>query len=274
MRRTRGAIRFVLTIGLLVSLLRPAVAEDTSAARRELANPDFRVRMSAALALGKTHEASARAPLEQLLADPNPAVRSAAAAALGVLGDPDAVAALDRAQAKETSASTKAQMGSNSEALKRILTLQGVQVIVQIGNMKDGSGLGGLRGAQLADVMRGSIAGRARNMSNALVARPQDGALLQRAADKHVPVMVLDGLVTRLVQGQASGNVTVQATVEFSMRRVSDQALKGTLTGSATSVGSPSVNPTSLAQLQDQAVDGAVESALRGADRGLVVAAR
>lgn len=271
MRRTRGAFRFALTIGLLVALLRPAVAEDTSAARRELASPDFRVRVSAVLALGKTHDASLRVPIEQLLADPNPAVRSAAAAALGVLGDPAAVAALDGAQARESSASVKSQMVSNSDALKRILTLQGVQVIVQIGNMKNGSGV---RGDQLADVLRGSAGVRARTMTNVLVAGPQDAALLRRAADKHVPVMLLDGLITRVVEGQASGNVTVQAQVEFSMRKIPDQTLKGTLTGAATSVGSPSANPVRLSQLQDQAVDGAVESALRGADRGLVVAAR
>ena len=271
MRGTRGAARFVLTIALLVSFLHPAVAEDAAAARRELSNPDFRVRATAALALGKTHDATARVPLEQLLADPNPAVRSAAAAALGVLGDAAASAALDRAAAKEASPSVKSQMTSNSEALKRILTLQGVQVIVQIGNMKNGSGV---RGDQLADVLRGSAGGRARTMTNVLVAGPQDAALLQRAADKHVPVMVLDGLITHVVEGQSSGNVTVQAQVEFSMRKIPDQTLKGTLTGAATSVGSPSANPLRLSQLQDQAVDGAVESALRGADRGLVVAAR
>lgn len=267
----RGAIRFVLTIGLLVSMLSPAVAEDTSAARRELANPDFRVRVSAALALGKSHDTSVRLPLERLLDDPNPAVRSAAAAALGVLGDPAATVALDRARTKEASASVKAQMGASSEGLKRILTLQGVQVVVQLGTMQNGTGV---RGPQLAEVMRGSAAGRARTLTNVLVAGPQDTALLQRAADKHVPVMVIDGLITRLVQGQAGGNVTVQAEVEFSMRKVSDQTLKGTLTGAATSVGSPSVNPLRLAQLQEQAVDGAVESAMRGADRGFVVAAR
>jgi len=51
------------------------------------------------------------------------------------------------------------------------------------------------------------------------------------------------------------------AEVEFSLRRMPEQSLKGTLSGSATSIGSTSAlaNPASVLQLENQAIDGAVE---------------
>lgn len=267
------ALGLVWLLGLLLALLGTASAEDTSRARTDLNDPDFRVRVAAALALGKSRDGSARAPLEGALGDTNLAVRSAAAAALGQLNDTAAVPALQRAVAKETSESVKAQMTQSLDMLNKLLTLQGVQVVIQVGNMKNSSGV---RGEQLSDVMRNATASRARSMPNAVVAGPQDSALLQRAHDKQIPVMALDGTILRLSQTQASNTMTVQAQIEFSMRKVPDQTLKGTLTGAATTVGT-SQGPTSaigILRLQDQAVDGAVESALRGADRGIVVAAR
>jgi len=67
---------------------------------------DFRVRVQAALELGKTADPEALAPLVQALNDPNASVRTAAAAALEELGDPACVPALklhrlDRSEAMQ-----------------------------------------------------------------------------------------------------------------------------------------------------------------------------
>jgi hypothetical protein len=52
-----------------------------------------------------------------------------------------------------------------------------------------------------------------------------------------------------------------------------EKILKGTLSGAATTFGSsPTLSDLGRRRLQDDAVDGAVESALRGADQGLIVA--
>ena len=69
-----------------------------------------------------------------------------------------------------------------------------------------------------------------------------------------------------------AGSVQVQARVEFAVRR--EQTLRGTLSGAATTFGSsPTLSDQGRRSLQDDAVDGAVQSALRGADQGLMVAA-
>src|SRR5258706_681197 len=72
-----------------------STAQDFGTLKRDLATgADFRLRVGAALTLGKTHAHAALAPLVGALDDANPAVRVAAAAALGVLGLEDARDAL------------------------------------------------------------------------------------------------------------------------------------------------------------------------------------
>jgi hypothetical protein len=76
----------------------------------------------------------------------------------------------------------------------------------------------------------------------------------------------------QLSESRVDGSVQVQARVEFAVRR--EQTLKGTLSGAATTFGSsPTLSDQGRRQLQDDAVDGAVQSALRGADQGLMIAA-
>lgn len=250
-----------------------AVAQDISASKRELtASTDFRVRVAAALALGRSHDPSVRPLLEQALGDANPAVRTAAAAALGALGDADAVPALEHAKTREQSDSARAQMETTLTALRRATTLQGVQLVIQIGTMRNNTAV---RGADLADVLRTATTARARTMNHVAVATPTDGAVLRAAGAHHVPVVLLDGNVTRLTQSaSATSVVTCQAEVEFVVRKIPDQTLRSTLSGRAAAMGSGTTSTRGVTSLQDQAIGGAVESALRNADEGLRLAAR
>ena len=272
LRRTlRHVVAVALAIACALASGSLAEAQDTTKAKQDLAaSPDFRVRVYAALALGRSHDPGARSALEGALGDTNPAVRTAAAAALGALGDGAAIPALERQKARETSDSAKAQMETTITGLRKVTTLQGVNVVVQMGSMRN---LTQVRGADIAEVLRGAAASRARAMSAIAVAMPNDSALLARAAGQHVPVVLLDGSVTKLTQARNGSNVTCQAEVEFIVRKIPEQTLRSTLSGAATSMGSGTTSAAGVAHLQDQAVDGAVESALRHADQGLVQAA-
>ena len=257
---------------MVVVVATPALAQDLSIPKRELVSAtDFRVRMASALALGRSHDPQARPLLEQALSDSNAAVRTAAAAALGALGDGDAVPALERARAHEVSDSARAQMTTTIENLKKTTTLAGVQLVVQIGTMRNSTAI---RGTDVADVLRNAATSRARNMRNIAVAQPTDQAILARAAGAHVPVILLDGTVTKLTQNASGSNVTCQAEVEFVVRKIPDQSLRSTLQGSAAAMGSGTTSNRGVTSLQDQAIGGAVESALRNADQGLLMAAR
>jgi len=271
----RVARRLLVLAVVVASLVAPSAgAQDMSIAKRDVISADdFRVRMTAALALGRSHDSSARAPLEQALSDGNPAVRTAAAAALSALGDSAALPALQRQLAAESSPSVKTQLTTSITALNRIATLQGVQLVVQIGAMKNGTNV---RGDALAQVLKNATVTRARAMNNVVVADPGDTGILARAAAKHVPVLALDGTVMQLTQTVNGTTTQLQAHIEFTMRRIPDQTLKGVLTGSATSMGSgpTTTQPRVVNALQDQAIDAAVESALRGADQGMLLAAK
>jgi HEAT repeat protein len=266
-------VRWRARAGIFCLLLAAhAGAQDLAVPKREvISSDDYRIRMSAALILGRSRDASARPLLEQALSDTTAAVRTAAAAALAVLGDSSAIPALERAREHEPSDSTRAQIDASLRSLRTQSSLAGVQLVVQIGNMRNATAI---RGTDVAEVLRIATASRARSMPNTAVAMPTDTSMLQRAAGQHLPVLVLDGNVTRLTQARSGSNVTCQAEVELLVRRLSDQSLRGTLTGSAAALGEGTTSARGVITLQDQAIGGAVESALRNASQGLLLAAR
>lgn len=262
---------------------RSALAQDVASAMRELAQSnDFRVRVSAALYLGRTRSAVAREALESALRDAHPAVRIAAAAALGSMGDPAAIGPLSRHLAGEPSASVRAQIQSSLAQLRRGVAASqgadedprtlapGVRYVVRLGTMRNATGV---RGDDLRRVLQNAARTRARALRGAAVVAGSDPHLLAQASARHLPIITLDGSVMQLTEARVAGSVQVQARVEFAIRR--EQTLRGTVSGAATTFGSgPSLSEQGRRQLQDDAVDGAVQSALRGAEQGLMVAAR
>jgi len=260
---------------VIVYALAAAAAEDvyTTAKRDIITHEDFRVRVSAALLLGKSHDASARAPLERALSDSSPAVRIAAAAALGALGEKEAVSALEQQASKEPSESVKSQIKTSIERLKAPATpsLAGASYLVQLGTMKNSTSV---RGEALAQVLHQATKTKASAIPKVVVAEASDAAVLKEATTKKLPVLALDGTVLKITQGTSGQAITCQAQVEFSLRRVSDQSLKGLLTGSATSMDSTRAlgDQQRIAQLQNQAVEAAVDSALHNADKTMALA--
>jgi hypothetical protein len=259
-------------------------AEDPSATMRDLAEAsDFRVRVSAALVLGHTRPEGARAALENALGDGHPAVRVAVARALGTLGDPAALGALQRRLGQDSSPSVMAQLRVSIAELKRVAGAEpasddvrhlppGVRYLVDLGSMRNRSSIGGSRGEELAQVLGEAARSRAQSM-RAGVFVDGDDSLRQQASARHVPVITLDGNLTQVSEARIGGGTQVQVRVEFAVRR--GQTLKGTVSGAATTFGSGSdITEQARRKLEEDAVQAAVQSALRGAEDGLLVAAR
>ena len=265
-----------------------ALADDESVLHALTESTDFRVRVNAALALGRL---GAQAPegtreaLEQALGDAHPAVRVASATALSALKDPAAIPALERRLAVEGSASVAAQLRLSVTQLHRAddgdledpdtppapshALATDVRFVVTLGTMRNRTNVGG-------DELRRVLGKASRLYAAALhgtVVVDHDGPLLRQAAARRIPVITLDGNVTRVTETRVAGGSQVQARVEFTVRR--DQNLKGTLSGAATTFG-PGAGLTDEGrhQLEEDAVSAAVQSALRGAEQGLLVAAR
>ncbi len=282
--RTRSCIqvlvRLALVGGIVCGTAGISPAQDAANVKTELLNgPDFRVRVSAALYLGKAKPPDARFVLERALDDSHPAVRAAAAAALAQVGDDGAIAQLQKHLASEPSGAVKSQLKASIEALQGkaapapvAANIGNARYVVQLGNMKNATNV---RGESLGGVMRSAARARAATLKGALLVDAADASLVRQAGERKIPVLMLDGTITRLAQGASNGNVMFQAQVEFAVRKVPQQTLQGTFSGAATTVDSAQVlsNLGRVAELQDRAVDGAVESAMRGADRGLALAA-
>jgi hypothetical protein len=261
-----------------------ARAEDPSVTMRDLAEAsDFRVRVSAALVLGHTRPDGAREALEEALSDAHPAVRVAAARALGSMGDPDALPALQHRLAQDTSPGVTAQLRASITQLRRSSEAAtadahrlpaGVRYLVSLGSMRNHSAVTGARGDELEQVLADAARSRAQAMRGTLLVDDDtDETLLRQAAARHVPVITLDGNVMQVAESRVGGGTQVQVHVEFAVRR--GQTLKGTVSGAATTFGPGSeMTEEGRKKLQQDAVAAAVQSALRGAEEGLLVAAR
>ena len=257
----------VISSALVCGAERSSVAQDEANAKQELTqSDDFRVRVAAALFLGKTKSPTAFRTLTAALDDPHPAVRAAAAVALRTLGNADAVGPLTRALNHESAPATRSQMENAITSLKTPAPAAqpAVKYAVKIGNMKN---LTRVRGDALGAVMQRAAHTRAASIPGAVVV-DDDAA----AARTGAPMLVLDGVVLKMAQEKKSGGtVNFKAQVEFSVSKMPEHALKVSLTGGATSVGTQSslVNANRINALEDQAIDGAVESALNGCNVGL-----
>jgi hypothetical protein len=253
-----------------------SAADDVGAVTSELGSaPDFRVRVGAALALGKAHDERSVNALARALDDRHPAVRAAAAAAIGATGDRAALPALRRRQVRERASMVRAQIASTIAALEPAAPAAApgaARVLVKLGQMQN---LAGARGAQLRDVFRGATRARASALPGVEVLGDASEALGEGAL-RQLPVLLLDGVVIRLRRGSEAGRVIVSAEVEYVFRKTPEHALKASFAGSAKALGGAQA-PTDgarVALLEEQALRGAVESAMRGAPEVMLQALR
>jgi hypothetical protein len=251
--------------------------KDARAGDRELTESgDFRVRVQAALRLGRSGGTSARADLEVGLRDAHPAVRVACAVALGTMGDASAIPALQQAMRTESFPSAKTSMkdtidklraggsggGSASGSNAPVDLTAGVEkakYVVQLGAMRNTTG----QRADLDSVMRSAARAKAGSIKGAVILDNPDAAILRRAGERKIPVLLVDGSLTRLSQSTGrDGGLVVSAQVDLSIRRVPQQTLKGMVSGNASASDDARNTNKGLSELQNRAVNGAVESAM------------
>jgi HEAT repeat protein len=258
------ALRTALVLAALTT------TAQSGATDRDLSeSPDFRVRVQAALRLGRVGGAQSRADLEQSLRDPHPAVRVACAAGLGTIGDPAAIPALERAMKTEGSDNVKTAMKETIDKLHGgsgggggsdpAAGIDRAKYIVQLGSMRNTSGV---RSDDLDAVMRKAARTRANNISGAVVLDSADAAVLRKATERKIPVLLIDGNLTRLTQTEGNNGVVISAKFDMAIRKVPQQTLKGTVSGNASGSGGLRASPNGLLELQNRVVGGAVESAV------------
>jgi hypothetical protein len=259
-RPSSSSVAAVVLAGLLLCPV-TAFADDIARASEDLrTGADFRLRVSAALALGKSKNALARGPLEQQMRkDDQEAVRAASAAGLGALGDPAAVEALEDVAQHDKSASVRETAKASLKKLRTTPSASSskARVLVKIGKLLNKSGA---KGKDVVGRFKGATRAEAQKIPGVEVLADGDDA---RATGKKrgLPVLTLDGTLRDLAPRAKGG---VQAEVEYVVKR--EQALKGSVKGKGAVEDGASVRGAEQErELQDQALAAAIESALRGA---------
>ena len=261
----------------------------STAGDRELTeSADFRVRVHAALRLGHSGGAAARADLEAGLRDAHPAVRVACAVALGQMGDAAAVPALAQAMKSESFPSAKTSMKEAHDKLRAgggsgapgaagnagnagNPGVEKAQYVVQLGTMRNNTG----QRADLDNMMRSAARAKAGSIKNAMILDNPDAAILRRAGERKIPVLVVDGNLSRLSQTTGKdGGLIVSAQVDLSIIRVPGQTLKGTVSGKASASDDARNTNKGITELQNRAVNGAIESAMSSVSSEIAALAR
>jgi HEAT repeat protein len=249
-----------------------AGAQPTSELIQKLGDSgDFRVRVQAALELGKTHGTPSRLALEDALDDENAAVRAAAAAALKVMRDPAALPALQRHE-EDASAAVRAQIKSSEEALAGGNAPRAAakpDVLVQVGKIRSGAPT--TSGQVLEDVARTSKQ-KLRELPGVAVMEESK----ESASRRDVPVVMVTGRVKQLEESREGSSVVYLASVEFVLHKMPGQSIKGVVSGSARASGAVAemTNARAMADLRKSALDAAIDSAVRRAPQALRAAAQ
>ena len=227
--------------------------------------PDFRVRVQAALELGKSKLSAARPYLEASLDDDNAAVRAAAAAALKVLADRRALPALLEHQ-RDASAAVRAQVKSTITALRAAAEKEKKakpEILVQLGKFRNGT-----------EVKSHSVVRDVEQASRQKLDDLPGVDILETegsGARQKVPVVMVTGRVKRLQKSREGSAVVYSASVELVMHKMPGQTLKGVVSGSAKAMGEAAelADPPAMAELMRQALEAALESAIRRAPEAL-----
>lgn len=229
---------------------------------------DFRMRVQAALQLGKTGDTRATRPLSKALDDKNASVRAAAAAALKTLGDPDALPALresrlDRSPAVRTQ--IMAAIASIEEQVRE------VKVLVQLGTMKNRTSK---PSQQVADSLKDASRRSLRRLASVGVVAGSDD-VMKVAKHRNLPAVLMTGSVSKLQAEKDGSSLLYTAQVEYVLHRMPQHAIAGKVSGSARARASADEisDVRRHAKLRDDVLAAAVDSALRRAPAALLAAA-
>ena len=239
---------------------------------------DFRVRVRAALELGRTEEKAdqARRELEQALGDANASVRAAAAAALKALGSPHALPALLRSKG-DSSPAVRAQIQSAIASLEQKQAEQRAaadskRILVEMGKVSSPQGSSKSRlMQQLKNESRKKLA----ELPGVSVV-PESGSAERLSGQKQLPVVLLTGRLRKLQRQRDGQSVVYSATVEYVVHKMPGRTIAAKVSGSARveSDVSEARDSRGRSKLRQDVLNAAVASAMRRAPQALLAAAR
>jgi hypothetical protein len=239
-----------------------------SLVRRLASGADFRVRVQAALQLGKTHDPAYTRALGGALDDKNDSVRAAAAAALKTLGDPDAINYL-RESRLDRSPAVRRQVRDALDYLEA--RLREMKVVVKIGKIRNSTTVNSPAAVDtLAQASRRTLGSLD---AVGVVGESQD--VNEVAKRRKLPALLLTGSIRKMGVEKSGGSLIYSAKVEYVLHRMPAQAIAGRMSGSASTRASAAEasDGRRRAELRDAVLEAAAQSALKRAKPALIAAA-
>ena len=259
-----------LIIALLLTTGAAATPVSTLMDRLEEGD-DFRIRVQAALELGRSGSKRAKTPLERALGDKSASVRAAAAAALAELGD---VKSLD-VLARHKNDSSRAVRDAVDRAITSLSAKQAqrrreyakAKLLLKLGKVQ----VMGQASEKLALPLANASRTKLGQLPGVLVL--DEGEELQKS---RVPALMVTGSLRKMEAAREGGQVVYSAKVEFILHRLPQEDVAGTISGSARARASSAEanNKHKDAELQVMVVEAAIDSALRRAPEALLAATR
>ncbi len=231
---------------------------------------DFRVRVAAALQLGKWLTGDAAAPLEAALDDPNASVRMAAAAALKNLGEQRALDTL-KLHRTDKSESVRLQVKGAIKSLEeQRITGPKTKVLIKIGSMRNDSGV---RSTKIESELAESSRQKLNELLGVRVLGVEEEAPSRLSK---VPLVMVTGNVQRLTVAHQGSSLVYSALVEYVLQTMPEHSIAATVTGraSATASAEDASSAAKSAELRRSVLEAAIASALRRAPPALIAAAR
>jgi TolA-binding protein len=272
MRRSFRAV--CLACALLVGSVASASPKLSELVERLKNGDDFRVRVQAALELGRTRDSAAVASLVKALDDTNASVRAAAAAGLKNIGDKSAIKPL-KAHLQDPSDAVRSQIKDSIRSLEledKVVTDSRTKVLVKIGSMRNQTSVKSTRiETQLAEESRRKLA-----ELPGIEVLEADQDFAKESKRRKTPVVLVSGQVQKLKAAREGGDIVYSASVEYILHTMPEQSIAAKVSGSATaSLTEEEAKDTErAAELRTAVLEAAIASALRRAPRALLAAAR
>jgi hypothetical protein len=271
MRLRFGVLALVLLLTTVGASAAPPTINDL--VDRLKRSEDFRVRLQAALELGKTADPDALDPLIGALDDPHASVRTAAVAALEELGDPDAVPAL-KSKRLDRSESVRKQIKTTLAAFAAAAESGAppARLLVKIGSMKNQTTA---KVARIEVELESESRKKLDELPGVEVLAPSADSG-KEAEKKKLPVVMVSGQIQKLKASREGSEIVYSASVEYILHTMPDQSIAARVSGSAsgTLTQEEASDERRASELRHEVLGAAIASALRRAPRALLAAAR
>jgi hypothetical protein len=236
---TRSLGALVVALSLLLAVRASADKVD-DLSRSLIQDPSYKVRVQAALSLGKARDARAVHALMQALHDENETVRGVAATSLGRVGDKTAANALMVSSTRDSSEFVRTQAKKALEALSSAVSVPppraGAKFYLAIGFTAGGKG-----GAEYTRVVREALAKELQKLPAVTLSVAGAGGAPSKSvlASHHLQAFVVDGTIERLAATGSGMQRQIDCDVKAYVGTWPEVAIRSMVTeGASLQVGS------------------------------------